>query len=92
MDIHNVCGLRPFIVYLPCFRCAGGQYPTSLLMLVVTVVLLLFKEKSEGAYSRPSEHPPVRGKNVVLSRITASKESGPWSQIEKNTRQKESRE
>ena len=28
----------------------GGQYPTSLLMLVVvTVVLLLFKEKSEGA-------------------------------------------
>ena len=38
------------IVYLPCFRRAGGQYPTSLLMLVVvTVVLLLFKEKSEGA-------------------------------------------
>ena len=39
-----------YIVYLPCFRCEGGQYPTSLLMLlVVTVVLLLFKEKSEGA-------------------------------------------
>ena len=39
-----------YIVYLPCFRRAGGQYPTSLLMLVVvTVVLLLFKEKYEGA-------------------------------------------
>ena len=39
-----------YIVYLPCFRRARGQYPTSLLMLVVvTVVLLLFKEKSEGA-------------------------------------------
>ena len=39
-----------YIVYLPRFRRAGGQYPTSLLMLVVvTVVLLLFKEKPEGA-------------------------------------------
>ena len=50
--VHNVCGLRPFIIiiYLPCFRRAGGQYPTSLLMLVVVaVVLFLFKEKSECA-------------------------------------------
>ena len=56
------------IVYLPCFRRAGGQYPTSLVMfrknlnaskpsehppqvelVVVTVVLLSFKEKTEGA-------------------------------------------
>ena len=26
-----------YIVYLPCFRRAGGQYPTSLLMLVVHI-------------------------------------------------------
>ena len=32
-----------YIFYLPCFRHAGGQYLTSLLMLVVvTVALLLF--------------------------------------------------
>ena len=28
-----------YIVYLPCFRRAGGQYPTSLLILVVVTVV-----------------------------------------------------
>ena len=46
------------------------------MLVVVTVVLLLFLKKSEGA-PRPSEHPPV--KIVNLSHITACKESGPWS-------------
>ena len=42
--------IHTYIVYLSCFRRAGGQYPTSLLMLVVvTVLMLLFKENSEGA-------------------------------------------
>ena len=29
-------------------------------------VLLLFNEKSERAYDRPSEYPPVRGENLLF--------------------------
>ena len=65
-----------YIVYLPCYRRTGGQYPTSLLMLVAVTVVLLFKNKLKAP--RPSEHPPPV-KNVNLSHITACKESGPWS-------------
>ena len=48
-----------FIVYLSCFRRAGEQYPTSLLMLVVvvvTVVMLMFCRVQRRAKNQARGH------------------------------------
>ena len=78
-----------YIVYLPCFRRAGGQYPTSLLMLVVVTVVLLLFEKILKA-PRPSEHPPV--KNVNLLHIHGVQRIRPVVTSKNNTYQKGSRQ